>query len=227
MPPAIHEDDLVTEARRFVFALVPAAHGLGKGAGVVDGDGHHLVQLVFLRGCVEVRPQAAQRLRQHRSAVIVSGHAAGIVCHDNEHGYAACILCGRAVDGVKAGEHHFERGLHGQGAGLQIDDGIQHARLLLGQNAVQRRVCGLEAVGGGDEAALQRAGDKAAGVVVRSIGDSETLGVFNKRVAWKVVSQGNLVMLAFAREIQAAVLADAECAQPAQRSCKAVLGGTV
>ena len=39
-----------------------------------------------------------------------------------------------------------------------------------------------------DRAALQRAGDKAAGVVVRSIGDSETLGVFNKRVAWKVVS---------------------------------------
>ena len=32
---------------------------------------------------------------------------------------------------------------------------------------------------------------------------------------------------AFAREIQAAVLADAECAQPAQRSCKAVLGGAV
>ena len=30
-----------------------------------------------------------------------------------------------------------------------------------------------------------------------------------------------------AREIQAAVLADAECAQPAQRSCKAVMGGAV
>lgn len=86
---------------------------------------------------------------------------------------------------------------------------------------------GWRPVGGGDEAALQRAGDKAAGVVVRSIGDSETLGVFNKRVAWKVVSQGNLVMLAFAREIQAAVLADAECAQPPSGAAKAVLGGTV
>lgn len=57
----IHEDDLVTEAAVLYWPSFQRAHGLGKGAGVVDGDGHHLVQLVFLRGCVEVRPQAAQR----------------------------------------------------------------------------------------------------------------------------------------------------------------------
>ena len=159
--------------------------------------------------------------------MVVAREPSGLVRHDQKHGDAPSVGRRRAVEAVKARQHHLQRRLHRQRARLQVDDPAEHARFPRGDHALQRGIVRAQAVGCGDQAALQRAGDKAAGVVVRSIGDSETLGVFNKRVAWKVVSQGNLVMLAFAREIQAAVLADAECAQPAQRSCKAVLGGTV
>ena len=223
----VHQDNLVAEAGGLVGCLVPCPDGLPEGGLVVDGHGHHLIEARALGLLREVRPQSPQGLGDHRGAVVIPGEAAGVVGDHQEHRDPARVGDRLAVDLIEPGQHHLQRRLHRQGAGLQVDDAAEHTRLAGGQHLVHRRVVGVQAVGRGDQPPLQQPGDIAPGVVVGGVGNPQGLGPLDQPVAREVVAQRDVVVLALAGEVDLSVLAHPEGTQPAQGGGGAVLGGAV
>ena len=123
----IHHNQLVAEARRLIRRHVPALHRAAEAFGVVDRNRLDAQRVfAFFR---KRRPQAAQHLGQNGRAVVAGGHAAVVIRHDEEYRNAAGIYGRGAVQRVKAAEHHLERRLHRQRAGLQIEHAVQNAGL--------------------------------------------------------------------------------------------------
>ena len=136
----VHHDDLVQESRGLIRRLVPALNRRFKPACIVDRNPDHTVKPALLRLLAERRPESAERLRDHRRAVIARRNAARVVRHDEEHGNLA--FAGRfcAVDGIEPREHHLDRGLDRERTRLEVDHAIEHARLARGQNFAHPRV---------------------------------------------------------------------------------------
>ena len=76
-------------------------------------------------------------------------------------------------------------------------------------------VPGRKAVHAGDQFLLEPAGDEAAGVVVRGVGDAEPARPLQQMIAGKRMSQRRVIVLALGGEVEMAVLADPEIAQRA------------
>ena len=205
----VHEDELMEESGHFRLAAIILRHKLFKCVGVIDRNRHDLQEASRLHARVQFMPHAAEQLCENRRAMVVRLLPAAEIAHDEKHRRASMIFRFRELrlKLVEAGQHHFQGGLAGQAARLQIDDAVQHMAFTAGEHRRQPvRVVFRETVRRADQFAFQFPRDEAARIVVRHIRDADLLRDHQQTVARKVLSKRRLVMFALADDGQPSVL---------------------
>ncbi len=125
-------------------------------------------------------------------------------------------------EAVEPAEDDLQSCFNSEAARLQVDDavddlglpGCEHTANVGSVRVVKRGAVAAKPVGRRHQFLLEEAGNVATGVVMGAVGDPKLPCVLQQPIAREAVPDGEMIVLCLGREVQPAVLTDAEQSQP-------------